>query len=304
MALPGLFCTVPLRAAPLEILQKCAGDVSAGVSGLKNLKLACPELEDALQALGLDRTLYEGWREKLNRDSLADVAQLAGRYRGSVPSSAPKVSSLDGILKAIAREQAPAPKSWWDALKVWLNSWLSSHDTDSLSWLDRLLERLRQSVTLLNTIQYVLLGLVVLAASWVIINELKAAGLTAGKRKAAASDGRDRKLPTGAAASPASDSTAMTERLSELLQLLVMRLTQSGRLKAERSLTHRELVVRSSFDSDSQRAVFADVAASAESMLYGGRGVAGEHMSRVLRAGQSLLAQLPGSSNARSSSAH
>jgi hypothetical protein len=296
LALPGLLHPVPLRAEPLEIVQTCARQVSAGASGLKNLGAVCPELEGALQKLGLDRTLYEGWRERLNRDSLIDVARLIERYRGSSPAAAPKVSSLDGILKALAREQAPAPKSWWDALKAWLNSWLNSHDADSLSWLDRLLERIRQSVTLLNAIQYVLLGLVVLAAAWVVINEFKAAGLTAGKRKRAASGGGARKMSTGAAAALAPDPTAMSDRLSELLQLLVMRLTQSGRLKAERSLTHRELVVRSAFDSDSQRAVFANVAETAECMLYGARGVASERVGRVLREGRILLAQLPGSS--------
>jgi len=297
VALAGLLGSALLGAAPADILKACANQVSTEASGVKNLRSACPELEAALQALGLDRTLYEGWRATLNRDSLADVATLVERYQRPVPASAPKVSSLDAILKAIAREQAPAPKSWWDALKAWLNSWLSSHDTDSLSWLDRLLERLRQSVTMLNAILYSLLGLVVLAAAWVVINELKAAGLMAKSRTATAA-GRAGKDAAHAAAAAASDPNPTPERFSELLRLLVARLMQTGRLKAERSLTHRELVSRSNFESEAQRAVFAEVAGSAEAILYGARGAAPEHLNRVLRQGQILLAQLPDSSSA------
>jgi hypothetical protein len=83
-----------------------------------------------------------------------------------------------------------------------------------------------------------------------------------------------------------------------LLQLLVNRLVQTGRLRAERSLTHRELVVRSRFDSESQRLLFATVANTAETLLYGSESAAPEQLSSVLQQGQTLLRQLSGSSSA------
>lgn len=53
------------------------------------------------------------------------------------------------------------------------------------------------------------------------------------------------------------------------------------------------LVTLSVFDSEAQRAVFAAVAASAESILYGAERLPAEHLDRVLRDGHDLLAQLP-----------
>lgn len=286
-----------LGAAPVDIIRDCAAKAPAEISGVKDLNSACPGLEDALQALGLDRILYDGWRETLSRDALRDVAKLADDY-GSTPAASPDVSALAGILKALAREQTPHLKSWWDDFKAWLATWLRSHDADSLSWLDHWLERVRQSITVLNAILYSLIGLVLVAAAWVVVNELRAAGLIA-RRKQTAAATPGTKGAVGVAMMVDSEPMALADRLSVLLRLLVNRLIQTGRLKTERSLTHRELVLHSTFDSESQRAVFASVAASAESVLYGTQGAAPEHLQSVLQQGQALLTDLPNSSSAR-----
>ena len=67
---------------------------------------------------------------------------------------------------------------------------------------------------------------------------------------------------------------------------------QTGRLETERSLTHRELVTRSTFDDESQRAVFAAVAGTAESILYGPQDAAQERLDTVMDEGRALLTQL------------
>jgi hypothetical protein len=205
---------------------------------------------------------------------------------------------LPQILKSLAQEQAPVAKSWWESFKAWLNTWFQGHDPDSLSWLDRWLEGLRQSAGLLNVILYSLIGLVVIAAGWVVFNELKAAGFMR--------PGRGRPAPVNSPGSAPGDAAvwnsepmALTERVAALLQLLVSRLMQTGRLKSERSLTHRELVTLSRFDSEAQRAVFAEVARSAESILYGAQAMPAERLDEVLRDGQVLLAQLPVSAGSR-----
>jgi hypothetical protein len=77
-----------------------------------------------------------------------------------------------------------------------------------------------------------------------------------------------------------------------LLRALVKRLLQTGRLSVERSLTHRELIARTSFDSDGQKAVFANVARTAETILYGSNPPAAEHLETVTRQGRELLRQL------------
>jgi hypothetical protein len=287
-----------LGAEPLDVVRDCAATAPGQASGIKALNSACPGLEDALQALGLERMLYEGWREKLNNDSLRDAAKLVLGYRGSTPAGAPEVAHLARILSDLARQQTPEPKSWWDVLLAWLDKWLGSHNADSLSWLDHLLERIQRSATVLHVILYSLTALMLIAAAWVVCNELQAAGVFARSRKRTAPATHDANAAAGLRLLE-SDPVALSDRLGALLRLLVKRLMQTGRLKSERSLTHRELVLRSVFDSESQRAVFAAVAGTAESTLYGGHAAAPEHLNKVLSQGQSLLAELPDSSSAR-----
>jgi hypothetical protein len=293
-----------VAAAPVEVLRDCAAKIAPELSGIKPLAERCPHLEDALKALGLEEILYDGWRERLNRDALQDLANLAEGYGAATPSNRPDVKALPGVLQALSREQSGNPPSWWEVFKAWLRSWLGSH-SDSLSWLDRWLERLGGSITLSKVISYSLVALVLLAAAAVIINEFKAAGRVRGRRDAARAAARLTPATDPAAAGPV--PAALADRLAELLRRLVERLVQTRRLESERSLTHRELVARSVFDSDAQRAAFERVARTAESVLYGPSGGdpsggASEQLAAVLEEGRRLLAQLsatPPASGAR-----
>lgn len=278
-----------LAAAPLDVVRDCAAHAPAQISGIEGLDAACPGLEAAIQSLGLDRILYDGWRDKLTSDALRDVSKLARFYSEPRPGAGLDTTALSGILKNLARDQAPAPKSWWDAFMAWIKTWLQGQDADSLSWLDRM----RQSVTLLNAILYSLIGLVVIAAGWIVINELRAAGLLARRRGRPAAVISASSAAAAAAASLGPEPVALAERMAALLRLLVKRLVQTGRLKSERSLTHRELVTVSAFDNEAQRTAFAAVASSAEALLYGAHRNPPEHLNRVLRDGEILLAQLP-----------
>jgi hypothetical protein len=296
-AIAGVLAWSWLAAAPVDVVRDCAAKASPAISGIKDLGAACPQLEQALQALGLEPMLYDGWQHRLNRDALRDLANLAENYDGSKSGVSPDVAALPGILKALAREQTPLPKSWWDAFRAWLKTWLANH-SDKLTWLDHWLEHLGRSTTLFHIVSYSLVALVLMAAVAVIVNEVKAGGASRRRHRAASSAG---------AANPAAvradseglESGALADRLTELLRILVGRLMQTRRLEAERSLTHRELVARGTFDNESQRAVFAAVAGTAESILYGAQSAAPEQLNRLLREGRALLAQLSDPSSAR-----
>ena len=269
-------------------MRHCAEKVSPALSGIKNLGAACPQLEAALRSLGLDQTLYDGWRERLSRDALWDLVNLEESYGGPKPGKSPQVSALPGILKALVKEQAPLV-TFSDAFRAWFKSWLAHHPR-MLSWLDRLLDQIGQSAILLNLISFTLVGLVLMAALAVIINELRVNRADRHRRDRATAV-----LESQLETVPG----ALADRVSELLQILVGRLMQTRRLATERSLTHRELVARSTFDSDSQRAVFAEVSKTAESLVYGPQCAAPEELNRVLREGRALLAQLSNPSGAR-----
>jgi hypothetical protein len=301
--LAGMLAGSCLAAAPIDVLRDCAAKAPPELSGIKPLAERCPQLEDALKALGLEETLYDGWREHLNRDGLQDLANLTDAYGATPPPDRPDLKALPAILQALSREQGANSPSWWEAFKAWLRTWLGSH-SDSLSWLDRWLERLGGSLTLTKVISYSLVALVLLAAAAVIVNEFKAVGRVRAPRDASRAGAR---MPAADPSAAGPEPAALADRLAALLRRLVERLVQTRRLESERSLTHRELVARSVFDIDAQRAVFARVARTAEAVLYGPSsggpsGGAPDQLAAVLEEGRGLLAQLsapPPASGAR-----
>jgi hypothetical protein len=298
LALAGLLASSGIAAAPLDVLRQCAATASPAASGVQALSATCPKLSGALAALGLDETLYGDWQHKLTPGALHDVVQLMGYYSGS-KRLAPDTTVLPGILNSLKDPQARTGESWWQSLKTRLKQWLAQSDSSLASWLNRVLERwsthVDLSVTLLRIVAYALTVLVAIAAIVVVVRELKAAGIGRRARR------------TGPATPAAQDASETqfdllpapltgADGLAALLRALVERLLQTGRLKAERSLTHRELIVRSAFESDEQRAAFAGVAHGAESNFYGPRGAA-TSWDEVERRGQALLAQLNDSKN-------
>jgi hypothetical protein len=77
-----------------------------------------------------------------------------------------------------------------------------------------------------------------------------------------------------------------------LLHMLVATLVNIGRLRTERSLTHRELSSRASLEEQAQRECFQRVAALGERAVYGGGNVSAEEIESVVAAGRSLNTQL------------
>jgi hypothetical protein len=293
VALVGLLASGWIAAAPIDVVRRCAAAASTAASGVQALEAQCPELEDALAALRLDGILYDDEKHKLNAAELFDVAALAEHYAGS-QRPGPDVAALPGILDALNRSQGEKLQSWWQSLKSWFKQWLAQSDSALASWLNHLLDRWSAhadvSEMYLRIITFGLTALVAIAAIIVIVRELKAAGIGRARRPPPATPSSAAGLEPQFDGSPAHATVA--DGLAELLRALVKRLLQTGRLKGERSLTHRELIARSEFASDEQRAVFADVAHGAESSFYGPRRHAPESFADVQRRGEALLVQL------------
>jgi len=90
------------------------------------------------------------------------------------------------------------------------------------------------------------------------------------------------------------DSLPLDRKASMLLRMLVTTLVQSGRLRTERSLTHRELSARANFDDAGQRESFQRVAALAERTVYGSHAVSPSEVEPIVAAARALDAQLRG----------
>jgi len=278
----------------LETLDACATQAPPRAHGIAELEAACPGLETALREQGVVKLLSEGWRDRLDRDGLRDLASLAHRYDKEPPQAAPDPAPVAAILQQLASEQAQPTRSWWDAVRQWLLAHLGRQDAGSDSWLSRLLERITPSQHVLKIIINVLLVLVVAAALAVLGNELRVAGgLARGRRRGMAAAGAGAAPPDAATPLTADlDGLAPRDQPAMLLRLLVVRLLASGQLRAERSLTHRELLAQSRFDDADNRTVFARVTQLAERMLYGAGDAGTAQAAAVIADGRRLLAQL------------
>jgi hypothetical protein len=262
------------------------------------LETSCPQLESALSQLEVAQWLEKGWEHRLDRKQLGDLASLIERYQGSAPQGLIDAASLPGILKTLRQPEVTAAPSAWDVFKSWISAWLSRFDRDLGSWVDRLLGRIGSAASLASILLYGLIGLVLIAAGAVVVNELRAAGLL--RRSAAPSSARAARLdlPMAAAQSPAIETLPIYERPAQLLRLLVRRLRETGRLDRERALTHDELVARGVFDTTGQRAAFRAVAGLAARILYGAQRPPPSEVEPALAEGSALLTQivaLPGS---------
>jgi hypothetical protein len=299
LALGSLIATTCFAGVPLETVRDCATTASPTSYGLKNLTVVCPELPAALGTLGLDKILYEGWQDKLSVHAMRDVIDLSERYSSPRWRGAPDTSALPGILQALKDEQAPQVVSWWHSFKNWIKQWLEHSDSAIAKWIkhlfDAVLDTTNVSPAFLQAFVYIVTILAGLAAVVVIVRELKAAGIGGRLRRVRSSlnatQNSSEPLPMDEEA-PADENTP-----AGLLRALVKRLLQTGRLTVERSLTHRELIARTSFDSDGQKTVFANVARTAETILYGSQRAAPEILETVTRQGRELLLQLSETAN-------
>jgi Domain of unknown function (DUF4129) len=293
MALGCLFATACYAGTPLDRLRDCASTAPPASSGLKSLSMACPGLEAALGDLGVDKVLYEGWREKLTVRALHDVVELTERYSEPHWHGAPDTSAVAGIVQALKDEQAPQAVSWWQAFKNWLKQWLEHSDSTFAKWIKHLLggvlSTTKISPSALKAFVYIVTILAALAAVVVIVREFMAAGFVIPFKRARSSAVTPNNS-TGLQHD--NQESADQQGLAGVLRALVRRLVQTGRLAKERSLTHRELIARTSFDNDAQRIAFGRIAGLAETALYGDKQPSPEILQAVTLQGRDLLQQL------------
>ena len=285
----------PAPEQALDVIDQCAQATQDESVGFEPLDAECPGLSAAIDALEATAWLSETQREELTRASLADLVSLTKRYRAGAPRTAVlDPESLTPILGALDEQSQDRPPGLLDRLKSWIRALLGRQVTDG-SWLERWLRDFNVSRNTVLLIVYVLAALVVVSALGIVFNELRVAGVFGGKlrprglaRNSFGSGG------PGAAALTLSDVDAapLHERPSLLLRLLLASLAKSGRIRSERSLTHRETIERATFDDAQQRDSFARLASTAESIVYGGAALAAHEIDRVLEGGRALQLQL------------
>jgi hypothetical protein len=309
----GPLFTGPLIAGPqmvgpvsaIQILDDClarlappAAPATKAPSGIGELRLVCPDLEHAIVDSDLSDQLPENWQERLNRSAIADLSWQLHRYQSRSSSAPPRVPTLYQVAHSL---NLPEPRhGWWQDFKDWLRQLLFTRTSPAPSFLNSWWSRLSPSQVVMRSILYGMLGAIIVMALWILRRELQAARAGAGAAKRALQRSPPLTAAAGATA-PAVladvDRAPLRERPALLLRLLVQALLQSGRLRGERSLTHRELGVRGAFDDPEQQLRFVRISLLAERLLYGA-GLAAvsatvqPQIDQALTDGRQLYAQL------------
>jgi len=284
--------------AAQDAIARCIETATGEEVGLADLEAACPGIEHALTQSGYVGFIGETETEQLTTYSLADLQHFIERYRPSSDGEASPmrdVSQLASILDTLKEEQrADRPLTLLERFKRWLNSLIRRSQQEQDSWLANWLRDLDVSERIVRTIVYVSILLIIAIAIGVIVNELRAAGVfrRRERRVAATQVAGDGVLDLSRATLADLDRVAASERPALLLRVLVNTLVSTGRLRAEKSLTHRELGTRAAFDAVDQRQSFNRVAALGERMLYGNRNVPPEEIDAVIETGRALDRQL------------
>jgi hypothetical protein len=265
------FATEPTSPS-VAILKACVARThDKTFKGLEQFKTDCPDLERAIAELGLADHLAENWRQRLDYRALAGFASLTSRFAGEPPTTGPHVDALSSAMQSL--QVHAAPQSWWQRFKSWLRSWYRSSQGQGAEpglfrrWLARF--NLPQSVA--RAIGYLGIALLLGASLWVVLRELKLAGVLErrSRRARATASGPTRTAPPDRLSDlHAVQALPAWQQPAALLAVLVQTLHQSGRLGLERALTHRQLVERAVFDEGSQRSRFQRVARLAERQLY------------------------------------
>jgi hypothetical protein len=192
------------------------------------------------------------------------------------------------------------PHGWWQEFKDWLRQWLSSPESADPSWLNRWLSRISLPRLLMQSLLYVLMGVILVTTLWIVWRELKVS-----RRGARAGSGAASRLPPLPQRTPALsldeiERAPLAEQPALLLRLLVQALLQSGRLSNDRALTHRELGARSGFDDSEQHDRFVRISLLAERLLYGPAGAAASATAAAASATTAAASATAPESSARS----
>lgn len=282
-------------AAAVERIASCAAG-SGDEEGLEALEEACPGLREALDDSGYRAFIPESARESLTRGGLEDLRALDARDQSqhAVAAAHDDVAKLAPVLRDLDQQRhTEQPLSWLDRVQRWLEGLLQRRQAGQDSWLARWLRDFAMPQRVSQIILYGSIVLIVVIAIGVIVNEMRAAGIFRGGRRR-----RHGKVIEGAGSAmtnpvlPELNAVPISERPAVLLRMLVNSLLATGRLRTEKSLTHRELSVRAAFDADEQRNSFNQVAALSELIMYGNRAVAADEIDAVLQAGRRLDEQL------------
>jgi hypothetical protein len=278
----------------LEVIDQCGESADEETIGLTALEEECPGVTRALEQSGYLSLLSAASRDELDSYDLSDLLFVDSWYDDPAPADRDvDVAALGPILDSLRAQESERPPGWFERFKRWLRSMLEPQGGNQDDWLSRWLQETKIPNLVWTGILYVALAMLLGLTIFIIVNELRAAGLFR-RRKTQPDEFAGGIVAAAGDAAADFDTLAVDRKASMLLRMLVATLIRSGRLRTERSLTHRELCARARFDDARQRESFQRVAALAERTVYGSSEVPAEELEPIVAAARDLDAQLRG----------
>ena len=285
--------------AALRAVEACRAklDPQADI-GIERVERRCPGIRAALRGAAwrdlLPGTLGER-REQISAASLGALVELVKHSAEATQRRpAPDRELLDGVLAGLGAEgQQGATR--WERFKRWIKQKFEDRKDDDESTLEKWSRQFRTSEGVAQAITWLGYGLVMALVGYVIVAELRAAGLLGGvprsqRQSAAAAQWRRRLLLTDVMAAP------LSERPGMLLRLLGEALSRAHRLPAPEGLTAKAIARRAQLADEADRAELARVAAVAEQARYAPRPPGAPELEDAVSAARALLgrfARLP-----------
>jgi len=269
-------------AAARAAIGECAMRIDARPTGLAQVEQRCPELPSALQAAGIRSLLIASSRDRFDRNSLLALRALLH----PAPGAAPDVGKLAPILRELHPPVATT-RSWLQRLWDWIvRRFTGKEPPPNNAWLSEIVRQMINARWLWISLIGCALVAVVIAVIVVVVREVRA---RRGRMDQPAAAPRP-----GTVAGPADSRLALLRRApleqrpAQLFAMLISRLVSAGRLPADRSLTHREVVRRAQLDDPEQHRFIDSLARLSERQIYSGATTLPEGLEEVLARGEDL----------------
>jgi hypothetical protein len=285
----------------LEAIDGCLPRLNPDVDvGYDRVVARCPVLVRRLEESGFSAWLPHDWRRPgndLSAGGLRELRSLLSReLAGNAddePVRVPSVEHVRAVLVSLAGGDDER-SGWWARTKAWLRDVFARREpATGEGWLARMVGESGLSQTVIELISYVALGLVVVLAVVIAVNELCVSGVFGGlRRRFAVPD--DAPVASGRAAVTWDDvqRAPPPQRPGLLLELLIATLAESCRLRPARGLTVRELTRAARLPDEEDRERLVELARTSERVRFSKAEVSGGEIAAAVESGRVLLQKI------------
>ncbi len=265
--------------------------------GYGRIGARCPELAPVLAGSERAAWLPASWQERSNDLSARGLSELARLIREEsrrrAAAAGPSAQSLAPVLREVAANPDDDSGLWARTLS-WIRSLLSrqkevagEEDFGLADWL-----RSRGiGANVWTVLTYILFAALIAFAMFIIVAELRAAGLVR-RRTRAASASQSAVSSVEVLRFEDLATRPLPERPALLLRLILQAMLATGRLPGEASRTRSEILRDARLEHDAQRDRLAALARSAEQLRYAAAPPPSPQIEASLADGGLLLREL------------